>query len=233
MFRIKVCGITTVGDALAAAEAGVDAIGLNFYEGSPRCVKVARATEICAALGDKGPEVIALFVNSPLADIRRIVEQLPVSRIQLHGDEPFALIEQLAPRSVVRAVRCRDGESLMEAVARWSVAELPTNLAALLVDASHPQVYGGSGQEVARAKLGELTGIWGAVPWILAGGLTPNNVQQAIVEARPDGVDTASGVESAPGRKDARLMRAFVEAARAALAGLGQGGRYPPVGPSG
>jgi len=218
MFQVKICGITSVIDAQAAADAGADAIGLNFYPGSPRHVEPKTALEICQQL----PQLlkVAVFVNEPTAAIRQQAQQIGFDAVQLHGDETPEQIAELADLRLIRAFRCRDS-SLETVEDYWHICQQQACLPqSLLLDAYHPQHYGGTGQCLAWNQLQPLPPLMRGSPWILAGGLTPTNVAEAIRSARPDGVDTAGGVESEPGQKDHALIEQFVAAARMAFASL-------------
>ncbi len=208
MVRVKICGICRPEDAVAAAEAGADAIGLVFAE-SPRHVSVAQAQAILAELP---PFVtpVALFVNESLGSMVGKCEVLGIRTVQLHGDEPPEVARQLAACDlcVIRAFRI-GSEADLEALKGYPAA-------AYLLDAKVAGKRGGSGVALDWALAARATGL-GRI--ILAGGLTPDNVAEAIRSVRPYGVDVSSGVESAPGRKDAAKVRAFVQAAREALRG--------------
>jgi len=213
VFRIKICGITSRRDAQAAAEVGAEAIGLNFFRPSPRCVSETAAAEIAEAIRGR-VEIVGVFVNHSAEQIRRVAESLELDYVQLHGDEPFEMLEELAGLRLLRAFRCKTGglEPVVEFVDR--ARDQGVNLSAVLIDAHEPGSYGGTGRtvdwdSVRRAKDG-LSG----VPVVLAGGLTPDNVASAIAAARPSAVDTASGVELSPGVKSRDLMSEFVAAAK-------------------
>jgi phosphoribosylanthranilate isomerase len=217
VFRIKICGITNVDDALAAAEAGADAIGLNFYAKSPRHVSADRAREIREAL-PTGVVCVGLFVNASVEFICDTFDHLRLDLVQLHGDEPPALLSSFGHRPIMRAFRV--GESGLLSVDRYlsecSVLRCVPRLA--LLDACVPGQYGGTGTVPDWSALKAYpTESWHP-PLVLAGGLTPLNVAEAIRIVRPAVVDTASGVETAPGRKDPAAMVAFVRAAREAFA---------------
>lgn len=211
MFRIKICGITNLADAVAAAEAGADAVGLNFYAGSPRVVGEATALELVHSLP---PHVakIGVFVNEAVDRMSQIADRLALDFIQLHGDEPPRRLAELAPRRVIRAFRPQgDCEPLCAYISACSQLGFPPS--AVLIDAFEQEKYGGSGKTADWGMLREIRVKLGAMPVILAGGLHPENVADAIGRAEPAAVDVASGVEWAPGRKDADRMRQFVRAA--------------------
>ena len=212
MFRIKICGVTRPEDAAHAVACGAEAIGINFFQGSPRFVDAALAREIVGAVADRA-EVVGVFVNQSPESIVSLCGRLGIRRVQLHGDEP--------PGDASRIPLWR-----MKAVHADRTADLPALLAypceAFLLDAGGTGAYGGTGRELAWGELGDrLPGIADArgpeahrKPWLLAGGLTPENVERAILAARPFGVDVASGVESSPGRKDPGKVKMFIERAK-------------------
>ena len=213
IFQVKICGITSVEDALACRDAGTDAIGLNFYDRSPRSVDAQAAYNIVQAIGGELAKV-GVFVNAPLNTLIASGDQLGLDYLQLHGDEPLERLAQLAPRKVIRAFRLEPGrpQPVLDFVA--ACRRLAVTPAALLIDAHQPGSYGGTGKTAnwgeVRTKIVPMSGI----NTILAGGLTPSNVRQAILSAHPAGVDVASGVETQPGRKCPKLVGAFVKAAR-------------------
>ena len=202
--RVKICGITNLADALAAIEAGADALGLNFYEKSPRHISLKTAAEIASHLP---PFVmrVGLFVNAPEELVTRAIGECSLSLLQFHGDEPPDFCTHFGLMSM-KAFRIRDAESLKE------IPNYATE--AYLLDAYSPDARGGTGEKfnwdlaVEAQKFGK--------PIFLAGGLTPENVAEAVRKVRPFGVDVSSGVESAPGKKDAAKVRAFIEAVRGA-----------------
>jgi len=202
--RVKICGITNLADAQVAVEAGADALGFNFYEKSPRFISTKDAVEISRALPLFTLRV-GVFVN-PLEDlVQRAIGECSLSLLQFHGDEPPDFCTQFGLMSM-KAFRVRDASSLKE---------LPNyRTDAWLLDAYSPEVVGGTGEKfnwnlaVEAQKLGK--------PIFLAGGLTPENVAEAIRQVQPFGVDVSSGVEIAPSKKDAAKVRAFIQAARAA-----------------
>lgn len=208
---VKVCGVTTVEDAAACAELGADCIGLNFHPGSPRFVTEERAAEIVKAL-PKSTLAVGVFVNRPPAEVARIARAVGLKIVQLHGDEPPEDVLDLGGFQIVRAFRPRPEEGwgrVGEHLLRLATLGRPPW--AVLVDAYVPGVAGGTGQAIDPRLLDS----WIDYPRvILAGGLNPANVAGRIAQVRPWMVDVASGVESAPGRKDPAAVAAFIRAAR-------------------
>lgn len=201
--RIKICGITRPADALEAARAGADAIGLVFYARSPRAVSLARALEIVRELPPL-VGVVALFVNAPAAQVREVIDALHPSLLQFHGDESPEQCEGF-DYPYVRAARMRPDLDLLDFSARYVRAR------GLLLDA-FVEGFGGGGEVFDWSLIPGDVGL----PIVLSGGLHAENVAQAILRVRPWAVDVSSGVESAKGVKDAAAMRAFVAAVRAA-----------------
>lgn len=204
--KVKICGLTSVPDALAAVEAGADLIGLMFYERSPRNVSLGRAIEIASQLPPFVTRV-GVFVNPAEELVTEAITRCGLNLLQFHGDEPPEFCTQFGVMSM-KAFRVRDAESLKV------LPTYPTD--AWLLDAFTPGQLGGTGERfnwelaVEANKLGR--------PIFLAGGLTPDNVGDAVRQVQPFGVDVSSGVEAAPGKKDAAKVRAFVAAAKAASA---------------
>ena len=217
MFRIKICGITTIDDGQAAMAAGADAIGLNFYRSSPRYVELTTAKQIRAALPAE-MTVVGLFVNAPTDEVRRIWDELGLSLIQLHGDESPEYLAELAPRPIMRALRVSVGglPAVRDYLARCQ--QLGCSPRRLLWDSLVGGSYGGSGMTSDWDAAADYTRQRATPPLVLAGGLNPENVAQAIYTVRPHAVDTASGVESSPGRKSPAKLVAFVRAAQSAFA---------------
>lgn len=217
MFQIKICGVKRVTDALAAAEAGADAIGLNFHSGSPRAVELDVAEAIVEAL-PKHVARVGVFVNADAAGVRKAAERLKLDFVQLHGNEPPEVAAELGDLRVIRAFRLGPAgwTPLLDYLAECR--RLHAAPAAVLVDASRPGMFGGTGQtvdwQIARAFHELRLGL----PLVLAGGLTADNVGAAIIAVAPAAVDTASGVESQPGVKDSAKIAAFISRARGALA---------------
>lgn len=199
--RIKICGIQDVEEALAAVEAGADLIGVNFVEGSPREVDVATALAICEALEGYDVERVALFRNARWDKIDPILQRVSFERVQFHGDETEEEIEAI-DLPTIKAIRGADHEA---------AETYPGSI--LLLD--HPHQGGGQGQSWDWSEAEDL--IAHGYDVIIAGGLTPENVAQALEDVGgipPWGVDVATGVEGANRRKDPAKMRAFVEAVR-------------------
>ena len=202
--RVKICGVTNLPDALAAVEAGADALGFVFYEKSPRFV----APEAAAAIIRQLPPFVAkvgLFVNAPRELVHETIAACGLDTLQFHGAEPPAYCRAFT-LPAFKAFRVQG---------RGFLAELPSfDTAAWLLDAGVPGQYGGTGSRfdwtlaVEAGRLGK--------PIILAGGLTPANVQEAIRQTLPYAVDVSSGVESAPGRKDPKKIRDFIAAVQGA-----------------
>lgn len=213
---IKICGIRTIEDAAGVAGAGADAIGLNFYSQSRRFVLPRDARPIADQCRDR-LEVVGVFVNHTPAEVAQIVHDVGLTAVQFHGDETLRELHrfrELCPEiPVIRAFRIgRETASLPDLLHEYDRLHPP--LAAALVDAWNADEYGGTGERVA-AEL--LDGHQQLLPrLVLAGGLTPQNIDQAVQQVRPWGVDTASGVESAPGVKSLRLVQEFVANCRAA-----------------
>jgi len=206
--QVKICGITRVDDAIVAAEAGADAIGLNFYKRSERFVEPEIAASIADAVRDRAA-IVGVFVNLATEEIFDIVKQVGLTHVQLHGDEQPAILAELKsklPESFnIRAVRVSedDFESAQSEIDQWQTAGVD----ALLLDAASIGAFGGTGKQLNWAALNQLSI---SVPWLLAGGLGPNNVAVAIETCKPNGVDVASGVESNARMKDADSIRQFV-----------------------
>ncbi|MGH7140408.1 MAG: phosphoribosylanthranilate isomerase, partial [Pirellulales bacterium] len=212
MFQVKICGITTAEGALAAFHAGADAIGLNFYPQSRRFLDPRRAATVTDALPNDVAKV-GVFVNAPPSEVRQIARDLRLDFVQLHGDEPPETIAELADLAVIRAFRLADDgwKPCREYLNRCE--RLNAKPQAILIDAFHDGQYGGTGHSPDWSIVRRYREFDIDVPLVLAGGLRPENVAEAIHTAQPDAVDTASGVESAPGTKDSGKVTAFVAAA--------------------
>jgi len=201
--RIKICGITSVGDAQAAAEAGADAIGLMLWGPSKRFVTNTKAAEIVRSLPPFVSKV-GVFVDATAEEVLRAVKEIGLDTIQLHGEETPEFCKQFAPLKVMKAFRVKDASSL--------VTLTDYNTDAWLLDSYVAGEKGGTGA-VFNWDLAVQAKDSGK-PIVLAGGLTPENIAEAVHEVWPYAVDVSSGVESAPGKKDAEMIRRFVEAIR-------------------
>ena len=199
MVRIKICGITNVEDALLACELGADAIGLNFYEKSPRCISPFTASKVIAKL-PPFVAAIGVFVNWQAAPVASLAKELGLAAAQLHGDESPKLVAEAAKKvPVIKALPVGKG-SAQPPFAKYR------GVTAFLLDAPHSGQYGGTGHTAdwaAARTAAEAHRI------LLAGGLAPENVFEAILAVRPYAVDVTSGVESKPGKKDPVKLRAF------------------------
>ena len=200
---IKVCGITRLTDALHAVERGATALGFVFWPHSPRFVTPERAAEIIAEL-PSSIVAVGVFVNEPVDGIRDVAGRTGITTVQLHGDEPPAYAEAL-DWPVLRSVAL---DEAADTCGDWPAETV------FLVDADDPVRRGGTGERVNWARAAEVARDWRVV---LAGGLTPENVEHAIVTVRPFGVDVSSGVEQSPGVKDFDKVARFVANARRAF----------------
>ncbi len=209
MTKIKICGIKTLKDALAAIEAGADYLGFNFYSKSVRFVEKETCAEITSVLKRKYPQIklVGVFVNSPVDEVKNILETCHLDLVQLHGDETPEMLESFKGKAF-KAIRLSASISVEESVYPFLKFALSP---AMLVDAAVKGVYGGSGITADWSAAAELAKKY---PLLLAGGLTPENVADAVRQVKPWGVDVASGVESVAGEKDAEKMKKFVTAVR-------------------
>jgi phosphoribosylanthranilate isomerase len=203
--KVKICGITNPADAREAVQAGADLIGLVFYERSPRCVRLEAAAAIAVEIP---PTVlrVGLFVNPDPDLVRRAITGCGLQLLQFHGDESPGFCRQFGLLTM-KAFRVKGPETL-EAMRQYDTD-------AWLLDAHVPGQYGGTGQTWDWRWAAQATQL--GKPVFLAGGLTPDNVAEAVRTVRPYGVDVSGGVEAAPGRKDPARMRAFIAAAQQAV----------------
>lgn len=219
--RVKICGVTSFEDALMAARAGADLLGLNFYPPSPRCLDADQARSICRQLrdsaGERCPVLAGVFVNEEPQRIAEICARAGLDCAQLSGDETPEMLEAVRELGLhaFKAIRPRSVDAAREEGRRHVVpGNAKGNLPSLLLDAWHPTLYGGSGEqagdELAQVLVGDVPRL------MLAGGLNAQNVGARVRALRPWGVDVASGVERAPGVKDAGMVRAFIAAVRGA-----------------
>lgn len=201
MTKVKICGITTLDDALMAAEAGADALGFIFFEKSPRNIAPEQAARIIAGL-PPFVQAVGLFVNAELDFVNETADRCRLDIVQLHGDESPAYCDGVR-RRVMKAFRVRGLESLAPMVGY--------RVAGFVLDAWSPNAYGGTGARfdwdcaIAAKEKG---------PIVLAGGLDPDNVAAAVAKVQPYGVDVSSGVELSPGRKDPDKVRRFIRQAK-------------------
>lgn len=202
--RSKICGITRVEDALAAVEAGADAIGLVFYAKSPRAVTVQQARSIINAM-PPFVTTVGLFVDASRCELGEILDAVSLDLLQFHGDESPESCEGYH-RPYIKALRVKPGDDIAAQVALYK------NASGVLLDTYVPGIPGGTGE----AFDWELVPEGLSKPIILAGGLTAENVAQAVARVRPYAVDVSGGVEAAKGIKDAQKIRAFMQAVRAA-----------------
>lgn len=202
--RVKICGITRDQDALAAVEFGADAIGFVFYEPSPRHVTVEQAKAIARQL-PPFVTTVALFVNAESHTISQVVDEVAVDLLQFHGQEcPDYCARHRRPW--IRAVRMKSDTDLLAMQVEFSTAR------ALLLDAYRPGVPGGTGETFDWERIPPQL----AQQIVLAGGLDPQNVGDAVRRVRPYAVDVSGGVEAGPGIKDPNMIRAFIEEVRSA-----------------
>ncbi len=208
MLRVKICGLTTPQDAAAAIEFGADALGFNFFPGSKRYVRMDAARDWIAALPND-VEKVAILVNPSWEEARTAAATEGITALQLHGTET----PEFCRRLIEEGIRF---EKALPVIGRDSLAKVPDFFTAtVLLDSGGAGEFGGSGRtfpwEIAR----DFVLAHPELHVILAGGLTPENVAEAVAMVRPFGVDVTSGIESAPGRKDSSRLRDFIAAARA------------------
>jgi phosphoribosylanthranilate isomerase len=220
--KTKICGITSLEDALLAVDAGADLLGFNFYTKSPRCIEPSVCTMICRELTRQAPGVVrvGVFVNHPPVEILERLDSCGLDLAQLSGDEPLTDLEALNGRAF-KALRLST-DSVLSKERRQVDPQTKNDVDAYLdirrgsapvglVDASVPGQFGGTG---VTADWPLAAGLARRAPILLAGGLTPENVAKAVKQVRPWGVDVASGVETAPGKKDPVKVRTFIQNAR-------------------
>lgn len=211
MTRVKMCGLTNLDDALCAVDAGADLLGFILYAPSPRHTTVPGARAIVAEVKRRAPGVVCVgvFVNETAEAMLAALREASLDAAQLSGDEPPEALRALGGRGykAVRRWQAEDGEA-------YAAPGTPPALPDVLLDAPHTALYGGTGQ---RADEGLAAAIARERRLLLAGGLRPDNVAEAVRAVRPWGVDVASGVERQPGFKDHAKVRAFIAAAKRAL----------------
>ncbi|WOJ95687.1 phosphoribosylanthranilate isomerase [Congregibacter brevis] len=203
MTRVKICGVRSAVMAEQACEAGVDAIGLVFYEKSSRAVTASEAVEVVRGV-QALVTTVGLFVDASAEEVTQVLDRCPVDCLQFHGNESAEFCLQFG-RPYIKAISMRPQVDIEALLTEHSDAR------SVLFDAWRPDAPGGTGDTFAWDRLPKLR-----KPWILAGGLTADNVSKAIEQVGPPAVDVSGGVESAPGIKDPERMRAFVNAVREA-----------------
>lgn len=196
--RIKICGITSAIDAQQAVDAGADAIGLVFYEPSPRAVDVEQAKSIVAKL-PPFISVVALFVNPEVKVVQQVLNEVRIDLLQFHGDEENDFCSQFQ-RPFIKAIRVRQAQDVVASCLRF------TNALAILLDSYKPGVPGGTGETFDWSMIPKNH----IKPLILAGGLTPENVADAVIDIQPFAVDVSGGVEKAKGIKDHEKINEFI-----------------------
>ena len=199
MTRVKICGITRIEDALTAASNGADAIGLVFYQHSPRHVNLAQAKQLADAL-PPFVTIVGLFVNAEAAFVRKLLQQLPLDLLQFHGDEKAEYCAQFG-RPYLKAIRVKAETDLLQCAADFRSAK------GLLLDAHVKDIPGGTGATFDWSWIPKKL----SLPVILSGGLDSENVAAAIAQVRPYAVDVSSGVEANKGIKDAAKIAAFIK----------------------
>jgi phosphoribosylanthranilate isomerase len=218
---VKVCGITNLDDAELAVALGAWAVGMIFYEGSPRRASMEQAQRIGAALRRK-VELCGVFVNAPLEQVVETSQEVGLSMLQLHGEEGPSFCAEAARRTGTRVIKAAQvsGPGDVRDLGRFHV-----DFHLLDARASAPERSGLRGGTGETFDWGLLASRRSSVPLILSGGLNPQNVAEAVALVRPYGVDTASGTEAAPGHKDPQKLRAFFEAVEGAAAGAAKIGQ--------
>lgn len=211
MTQVKICGITNIEDAMVAAEADADLLGFIFYSHSPRCIVPDRARAIAAALHERGPapKLVGVFVNESLERVHAVVERVGLDLVQLAGNEPAPVIQALSPR-VYKSLRPRDSTEANALLKEYRAA-VDGNAPAFIVDSFDANRFGGTG---TRADWHLAAHIAREFSILLAGGLSAENVAEAIRIVQPWGVDVSSGVERAPGLKDSVKVQEFIRVAK-------------------
>lgn len=202
--RAKICGITRLEDIQSVVNAGADAIGFVFYPPSPRSVTAAQAAELIQAIPPY-VQTVGLFVNHSLEDIQAILEIAKIDILQFHGDESPEQCQEIAQtvgRRWYKAIQVKPDLELIAEIQKYQQA----GASAVLLDAWHPELKGGTGHSFDWTTFPKLN-----IPLILAGGLTPDNIEQAILTTQAYAVDVSGGVESAKGIKDQQLIECFMQ----------------------
>ncbi len=211
MVHVKICGITNLDDARVAVDAGADMLGFVFYARSPRYIQPERVRDVITALRSRGnaPKCVGVFVNDSLERVRAVMATAQLDLAQLHGDEPVETLSALTP-CAFKALRPHTEEDARADVCKYH-ASVRSNPPAFLVDAYDTQKFGGTG---ARADWAIAEQIAREYSILMAGGLSPENVEEAIRAVSPWGVDVSTGVERAPALKDHAKVREFIQKAK-------------------
>ena len=202
--RAKICGITRIEDIHSAVNAGVDAIGFVFYAPSPRSVTIQQAQELAKHI-PAYVQIVGLFVNATADEVTQVLEHVPLDMLQFHGDESAEQCQQIAAQTKRRwykAIQVKPELDIIKAIKSYQHA----GASAVLLDAWHPELKGGTGHSFDWSQFPTLN-----VPLILAGGLKPENIEDAIKTTRAYAVDVSGGVESAKGIKDQQLIEHFMQ----------------------
>ncbi|QDV51434.1 phosphoribosylanthranilate isomerase [Gimesia fumaroli] len=217
---VKICGIQDPDTACMIADLGASALGLNFYSPSPRSIDVAQALKIKTAMSDRDTALVGLFVKHSLIEVKSVCNELDLKIVQLHGDEPpeflAELVQSFPELKIIRAFRAKEPDLSPLTDFLTECDQCGKRPDYVLIDAYSPQAYGGTGHVAPWEMIHDQYREREWPPLILAGGLTPQNVAEAIQTVKPFGVDTASGVENAPGIKSQDMVKEFlIEAEKA------------------
>lgn len=221
-FQIKICGVKRAADLAWLADCGADAVGLNFVRTSVRSLKIDPGREMVKQAKNLGLKTVAVLMNPTADELRKFLSTMPVDYIQLHGEELPELLLDLPDVAVIKAISWSGRREEKQLARQWLESDVAARgqLSGYLVDAFAPGVGGGTGRTARWDLLTPRPTCFGDFPILLAGGLTPVNVAEAILTTHCAGVDTASGVESAPGCKDETLVSDFVSSAKSTFAAL-------------
>ncbi len=221
-FRIKICGVKRAADLAWLADCGADDVGLNFVRTSVRSLKIDPGREMIKHAQGLGLKTVAVLMNPTADELRKFLSTMPVDFVQLHGDELPQLLKDLPEVQIIKAISWSGRREEKHLARQWleSDAAKLGQLRGFLVDAFAPGVGGGTGRTARWDLLTTRPTCFGELPILLAGGLTPANVAEAILTTHCHGVDTASGVETSPGCKDEALVGEFVQSAKETFAAL-------------
>lgn len=221
-FRIKICGVKRAADLNWLAESGADAVGINFVRTSVRSLKIDPGREMVKLASSLGLKTVAVLMNPTVDELRKFAATMPVDFIQLHGEELPELLVDLPELAIIKAISWSGRREEKHLARQWLESDVAARgqLRGFLVDAFAPGVGGGTGRTARWDLLTPRPSCFGDIPILLAGGLTPANVAEAILTTHCAGVDTASGVETSPGCKDQQLVSTFVHSANDAFASI-------------